>query len=107
MGKPLHHAVRRVLADRVKVVNYILDMGPPINDVMYQNRPYSHRLREDFGIGTALHGAAEDGYLDEVELLLLRGADPMAKDAKEELAIDRTQREGREDVVELLLPFSS
>ena len=37
LGQLLHHAVRRVLADRIKVANYILDMGPPINDIMYQH----------------------------------------------------------------------
>ncbi|KAF6217713.1 hypothetical protein HO133_006540 [Letharia lupina] len=106
-GQLLHHAVRRVLADRVKVVNYILDMGPPINDIMYQNQPYNYSLQEDFGIGTALHGAAEHGYLDVVELLLARGADPLAKDAKGKLPIERARREGRKEIVNFLLPLSS
>ena len=103
----LHHAVRRALADRIKVVNYILDMDPPINDIMYQHQPYSYSLQEDFGIGTALDGAAELGFLDVVELLLERGADPLAKDAKGKLAIERARRESQEKIVDLLLPLSS
>ena len=92
-GRLLHRAVRRALTDRVQVVTYILDMSLPINDIMDQHRPYSYSLQEDFDIKTALHGAAELGYLDLVELSLARGADPLAKDAKGELAIKRARRE--------------
>ena len=48
-GELLNHAVRRALADRVKVAAYILDMGPPINDVMYQHESYNYSLKGDFG----------------------------------------------------------
>jgi hypothetical protein len=39
--------------------------------------------------GTALHGAAENGHLELVSLLLEKGADINAEDAEQETALDR------------------
>ncbi len=74
---------------------------------MYQNRLDCYDQFKYFGIGTPLHEAAEQGKQDVVELLLAEGADPLIKDAKGELAIERAQRAGHSAVVKQLLPLSS
>jgi hypothetical protein len=50
-GQLLHHAVLRKLDDRLLVVQYLLDMGAPLNRLMYQDKPVSFALREAFGLG--------------------------------------------------------
>ena len=102
-GQLLHYAVRRNINDRPKVAQLLIDKGAPINDVMYQNHPESYRQMQDFGIGTPLHEAAEEGKLDMVELLIAHGADPMIRDPKGELAIDKARRAGQSEVVQQLL----
>lgn len=106
-GQLLHYAVRRNHADRVEVLKFIISKGVSINDLMYQNRLDCYEQLKYFGIGTPLHEAAEQGKQDVVELLLAEGADPLIKDAKGELAIERAQRAGRSAVVKQLLPLSS
>ena len=106
-GQLLHYAVRRDSIDRLQVLQFIIDKGPPINHVMYQDRLDCYDQLMFFGIGTPLHEAAEQGKLDMVELLLARGADPLIRDARRKLAIDRARRAGQDAVVELLLPLHS
>ncbi|KAL9124008.1 MAG: hypothetical protein Q9217_006618 [Psora testacea] len=105
-GQLLHYAVRRNHSDRLEVLKFIISKGPPINKVMYQDRLDCYDQFKYFGIGTPLHEAAEDGKIDIVELLLAEGADPLIKDAKGELAIERARRAGRSAVVKQLLPLS-
>ena len=98
-GQLLHYAVRRNQADHLEVIKFIISKGIPINDLMYQNRLDCYDQYTDFGIGTPLHEAAEEGKQDIVELLLAEGADPLIMDANGELAIDRAQRAGHSAVV--------
>ena len=105
-GQLLHYAVRRDHADRLEVLKFIINQGPPINNVMYQERLDCYDQLKYFGIGTPLHEAAQDGKLDMVKLLLAEGADPLIRDARGRLAIERARRAGRDAVVKLLLPLS-
>ena len=102
-GQLLHYAVRRESVDRLQVCQFIIDKGPPISNVMYQDRLDCYDQFKYFGIGTPLHEAAEEGKLDVVELLLAHGADPLVRDAKGDLAIDRARRAGQSAVVKQLL----
>ena len=72
---------------------------------MYQDRLDCYDQFRYFGIGTPLHEAAEEGKSDIVELLLAEGADPLVRDAKGDLAIDRARRAGQSAVVKKLLPL--
>lgn len=101
-GQLLHYAIRRVRADYLEVLVFILDKGPHVNQVMYENRPACYELQKPFGIGTPLHEAADMGRLDVVDVLLARGADPNIKDARGELAIERAERNNKVAVVERL-----
>ncbi len=101
-GQLLHYAVRRNTPDRLEVLEFILNKGPPINNVMYQNRLdcYFHQMA--FGTETPLHEAAGLGKLDMVESLLARGADPLIKDARGKLAIEQAESHGHTAVIKIL-----
>ncbi|KAL9103918.1 MAG: hypothetical protein Q9163_001066 [Psora crenata] len=105
-GQLLHYAVKRDTSDRIDVLEFIISKGPSINSIMYQNRLDCYNQQKLFGIGTPLHEAAEDGKLDIVEILLSKGADPLIKDARGMLALERAQLAGHSVVVGHLLPLS-
>lgn len=110
-GQLLHYAVRRDAADRLEVLSFILKKAPPINNVMYQDRLDCYYSQMAFGIGTPLHEAAEMGKLDVVRMLLGHGADPLIRDARGLLAVERAKAAGHLEVAEYLnsssVPFSS
>lgn len=105
-GQLLHYAVRRNTSNCLEVLKFILNKGPLINNVMYQNRLDCYELQKSFGIGTPLHEAAEKGKLDMIKILLAKGADPLIEDVRGELAIERARGAGYIEVVEYLLPLS-
>ncbi|KAF7131024.1 hypothetical protein CNMCM5793_003959 [Aspergillus hiratsukae] len=81
-GQLLHYAVRRDRDDYLYVLAFLLDKGPRVNQVMYDNHPVSYEHQKPFGIGTPLHEAAAMGKMDVVDLLISRGADPSVRDAR-------------------------
>ena len=106
-GELLIYAVQRRDHDRVKVFEYVIGKGNfSINNIMYQNRPDCYSFWSCVANGTALHHAAVVGKLDMVETLLAKGADPLIKDSRARLAIDRTRFHGHAGVVERLRPLS-
>lgn len=106
-GQLLHYAVARDASDCLEVIDFLLDKGAPINDVMYQNRLKDYYHWRRFGLGTPLHYAADIGKRHVVEHLLRRGADPLIKDARGKMAIQRAEEHRNSDVVELLRPLST
>lgn len=106
-GQLLQYAVKRDAADRLEVIDFLLARGTPINDIMYQNRLTNYYQQRAFGLGTPLHRAAEMGKLDVVELLVRRGADPLIRDARGKLAVERAERNGHDEIAALLRPLSA
>ncbi|KAL8782673.1 MAG: hypothetical protein Q9195_009597 [Heterodermia aff. obscurata] len=105
-GQLLHFAVDRQLPDQLEVLQYIVDKGPAINNIMYQNDPMSYAWRKDFGVTTALHRASETGNLAAVQLLLAHYADPWIRDTAGKLAVDVAEKGGHDAIVDLLRPLS-
>lgn len=98
-GQLLHYAIRRRSADHLAVLGFILDKGPSINQVMFENHPPSYELQKPFGIGTPLHEAVELGNVDVVDALLTRGADPAVRDVRGESAIEKAERHGLSAII--------
>ena len=107
-GQLLHFASTRQLPDRVEVVAFLLDSGASesINNVMYQDKPDDYLMNMYTDIGTPLHLAAKCGFLDLVKFLLSKGADPLVRDPRGKIALDRAQYAGHTDIVNFLLPLS-
>lgn len=105
-GQLIQYAVKRKASDYLEVIDFFLDKGAPINEIMYQNRLKDCFQFRAFGLGTHLHRAADMGRLDVAEHLLKKGADPLVKDARGKMAIERAEEEGHSEVVELLRPLS-
>ena len=80
-GQLLHSATKRSLPDRNKVFEYLLDKGASINSIMFENCVESYEQERNSGLGTPVHSAAKTGHLGMVELLLLKGADPLIKNS--------------------------
>jgi ankyrin repeat protein len=73
---------------------------------MYQTRLKNYLHMRAFGLGTPLHKAAALGRLDVVKHLLKRGADPLTKDARGNMAVERAEHGGHSEVIDFLRPLS-
>ncbi|RMZ17521.1 hypothetical protein D0860_00359 [Hortaea werneckii] len=80
-GQLLHHAVRREAPNCDQVVEYIIEHGADVDEVMYQHDIQSYLQQEAFGLGTPLHEAAKLGKLDVIELLGRFSANPLIEDS--------------------------
>ena len=105
-GQLLHFAAIRGSPDRIEVVNYLLDKGALINNVMFENSPDSYEQEELSGLGTPLFSAAATGRLDMVDMLLSRGADPSIKNSRGKLAVEEAEYHGWSEVTGRLRSFS-
>lgn len=109
-GQLLHHAMYSETSDRLRVLEYLFTKGAlrNINQHKYHDRP--DLFEEEnliFGCGTPLHEAARLGKQDVVAFLVAHGADPLIRDGKGLLAIDRALQAGQGEVVEYLSSLSS
>ena len=105
-GQLLHFAAIRRFPDRLDVLNYLLNEGAPVNSLMYENDADSYEQEKFSGLGTALHSAASAGYLDMVDMLLSRGADPSIKNSRGKLAVEEAEYYGWNEVTDRLRPLS-
>ena len=101
-GQLLHFAAGRQLPDRLEVVTYLVNKGAPINDIMYQHDQGSIDLQFGVGLVTPLHGAASNGYLDVVQLLVEHGADLSILDSRGKSVLHRAEFHKHQDVVDFL-----
>ena len=105
-GQLLHFAAIRGLPDRLNVLNYLIDKGAPVNGIMFENYRDSYEQEYLSGLGTPLHSAAVKGYLDIVDQLLSRGADPSIRNSWGKLAVDEAEYYGWREVTDRLRPLS-
>ncbi|KAJ5819839.1 hypothetical protein N7474_005430 [Penicillium riverlandense] len=106
-GQVMHYAAMRELDDRLEVLNYLLEQGLPLNDIMYQSCEEEYLCNMYSGIGTPLHYAAGRGLPDSVKLLIARGASPHIKDPASYTAADWAEINGQTAVSEFLRPMST
>lgn len=102
----MHFAVARDFFDRIIVLNYLLDKGASINQVMFENNADSYEQEELSGLSTPLHSAAAIGCLKMVDFLLSNGADPSIKNSRGKLAVEEAEYHDWNEVAERLRPLS-
>lgn len=105
-GQLLHYAAMRESADRLEVLNFVLEKGLPINNIMYQDCLEDYYRNMYSGIGTPLHHAAGKGFLNTVKFLVDKGACPLIKDPTGKLALHWAEHRGHMAVVKFLRPLS-
>jgi ankyrin repeat protein len=106
-GQLIQYAACRKGDDRLKVLELLLSCDAPgLDEIMYHNSPESFDMFRDFGLGTPLHLASENGHIDVVQYLLARGVSTTTRDSCGRTPLDCAQRNGHIGIVELLEPFS-
>ncbi|RMZ75455.1 hypothetical protein DV738_g5471, partial [Chaetothyriales sp. CBS 135597] len=117
-GQLLHYAVRRDLPDHLRVLELVLSKYPDpasaVNQVMYQERLRSYYQQRALSLGTPLHEAAGAGgaaarkkdKLATVKLLVERGANPLIRDSRGEIPLQRAERMHNQAVVDYLRPIT-
>lgn len=106
-GQLLHYAIRRRSNDYLEVLELVLEKGPPINNVMYQEQLESYFRQRMFGIGTPLHDAAEQGQLETVKRLISAGAHPLIKNSRGRIPLQQAEKAQHNDVVAYLSPITT
>jgi len=101
-GQLLHYVAYRNTGDEIELVRRLLDFGLPIDAIKYEDDLPSYKERAMFGLGTALHRAAEFGKVDLVKYLLERGADRTIRDTKGKTALYWAEHRGHTEIIELL-----
>ncbi|KAF1956837.1 ankyrin [Byssothecium circinans] len=101
-GQLLHIAMQRRGEDSLEVVELLLNLGCPIDSIMFRNDARSW-LEWGMGeAGTALFTAAEQGRDDIVAYLLSRGADATVVSNRGRTALDVAESKQRSETVRLL-----
>lgn len=101
-GQLLYFALQREGTDTLEIIELLLNLGCPIDDICFRNDPRSW-LEWGLGeAGTALFTAAEQGRDDVVAYLLSRGADATLVSNKGRTALDVAESKERTGVIRLL-----
>ncbi|KAL8814655.1 MAG: hypothetical protein Q9223_006139, partial [Gallowayella weberi] len=98
----LQSAAESPIADRLPIMEFILEKGADIDAVKWRHHQPSFEAFSALELGTALHYAAKNGYVDRVELLLRRGADKSVLDSTGRTALQLAEAYGRRETVALL-----
>ncbi|KAK2809798.1 hypothetical protein FQN50_003438 [Emmonsiellopsis sp. PD_5] len=101
-GQLLHFAIGRTEPDYMEILQFILDKGPPLNRIMYENCPGSYAMMDAMGIGTPLHSAVHNGKLEAVDFLLAHGADPTVRDPRGLTPLDWAEWGNKTAIIERL-----
>ena len=108
-GQLLHYAIWRTTADRLEVLQYLLNQGvaqTAINKIKYQDIPQDYQLNKYSEIGTPLHDAVRVGSLDTVQWLVEHGANPLQEDPRGRVPLQLARDRGMTEITEYLSPLS-
>jgi ankyrin repeat protein len=102
-GQLIHHAVLREGPDASELVRKLVEEHKaPFGEVKYEKDSESFFKRSGFGLGTALHRAAEFNKREIVEYLLSKGADPLKLDTRGKTPRFWADKRGYQGVADLL-----
>jgi hypothetical protein len=91
---------------RLEVLKFLLDDGADVNAVKWAHNEDEYQTWALFGLGTALHYAAEGGYVDRVVLLLSRGADIDALNSNGRTPLEVAREHSQADIAAMLTSHS-
>jgi ankyrin repeat protein len=97
-GQLLHVAAQRKLDDAIQVSDWLLACGLPLQEIQYAGDARSWMENKQFGMGTPLHIAVEQGDVNLVSFLMERGADPGSPDSVGRSARQLAQLKGSDDL---------
>ena len=101
-GQLLHFAVERQLPDQLAVVDWLVRLGAPISDRLFEDDPASWVENKNFGMGTPLHRAAELGNADVAVHLIQHGAHTSIRDTLGRNAAELAESQGFNTVVHMM-----
>jgi hypothetical protein len=101
-GQLLHFAIKRKDEDAVEVIEMLLNLGCPIDSIMFQDDPRSWMEWKLGEPATPLFTAAQNGKTEIVRFLLGRGADPTKPSSKGCTPLEVAERNGYTSIVDLL-----
>ncbi|KAF2210667.1 hypothetical protein CERZMDRAFT_45144, partial [Cercospora zeae-maydis SCOH1-5] len=104
-GSLLHMAIFRTLDDRKAVVDYLLQNGAPIDELLHWDNPNAAAC-EFFALGTPLYYAAAAGDVQMVRFLLGRGADANVRSSHGDTALQKAEAKGHTHVGDCLRDYS-
>jgi ankyrin repeat protein len=92
-GQLLHYAAQRKREDRVEILRLIFAKNPAfikgiVNKTKEEDNPEDYCRNNMSGLGTPLHFAAREGFLDAVQFLLQIGANAERQDPQGKTAQD-------------------
>ena len=101
-GQLLHFAIDRANKDVLEVIELLLNLGCPINSIMFQDDPRSW-MEVKFGEpGTPLFTAVQNGNTDIVAYLLSRGGDPACPSIKGRTPLEAAESKGYTSIINIL-----
>jgi ankyrin repeat protein len=101
-GQLLHFAINRDKEDVLEVIELLLDLGCPINSIMFQDDPRSWMEVKLGEPGTPLFTAVQKGKTDIVAYLLFRGADPVCPSIRGRTPLEAAESKGYTRIVDIL-----
>ena len=106
-GQLLHFAIKRDNEDVLEVVEILLNLGCPINSIMFEDDPRSWKEVMFGEPGSPLFAAAEMGKTDLVVFLLSRGADPLLPSKKGRTPLEAAESEGHTHIADILRQYDT
>jgi hypothetical protein len=104
-GQLLHFAVERDDEYAVEVVELLLNLGCPVDSIMFQDDPRSWMEMKVGDCATPLLTAVFDGKTEVVKLLLSRGADPTRPSTQGSTPLEVAEWSGCASIVDLLKQY--
>jgi hypothetical protein len=101
-GQLLHFATEREAEDAVEVIELLLNLGCPVDSIMFQDDPRSWMEWRLVESGTPLFTAVKNGKTEIVKFLLSRGADPTRRSTKGRTPLEVAEGNGYSSIVDLL-----
>lgn len=104
-GQLLNFAINRGNKDAIEVIELLLNLGCPIDSIMFQDDPRSWMEVKLGESGTPLFTAVQKGKIDIVAYLLFRGADPACPSIRGRTPLKAAESKGYTSIIDILRQY--